>query len=142
MGFEYTAKAHWTLTIIGLILLVILLFTMRSEVTFLRQHRRLKGQMVLSLMSLAIMIFLTLVLLFHWSIDPFYTFTAVMLLTPLLLILAPLILYLRARAFKHLSRERMEEKKKLIREVQEMLDEQKRQKIREGKIARGEPLDE
>ena len=139
---EYTVKSHWTLTIIGFLLLVILVFTLRSEISFLRQYRKHKAQMVLSLLSLAIMVFLTLVLLFHWSLDPFYAFTAIMLLTPLLLILAPLILYLRARAFRTLTRSRMEEKKQLIREVQEMLDEQKRQKIREGKIARGESLDE
>jgi uncharacterized membrane protein len=139
---EYSVKAHWTLTIIGLLLLIILVFTLRSEISFLRQYRRHKAQMILSLISMAIMIFLTLVLLFHWSLSPFYAFTAIMFLTPLLLILAPLILWLRARAFRSLTKSRIEEKKRLIREVQEMLDEQKRQKIREGKIARGEPVDE
>jgi len=142
MELEYTANAHLTLTIIGLVLLVILVFTLRAEVTFLAQYRTHKVQTALSLLSIGVMFFLTLTLLLHWSLSPFFVFTTIMLLTPLLLILAVVILYLRAKAFTALVKQRRRDQVQLIREVQELLDEKKREKIREQKIARGEPVDE
>ncbi len=138
---EYTATSHLTLTVMGFILFAVIIFTVRAELAFLKQSRQMRGQFVLSILSIAIMTYLTLVLLFHWSISPFTVFVTVMLLVPLLLILAPIILYLRARSFKVLMIERREDQKKLIHEVQEMLDDKKRGKIVQGKLERGEPLD-
>lgn len=139
---EYTAQAHWTLTIIGLILLIVIIFTLRAETSFLAISKKQRFQYVLSLISIFIMSILTIALLFHWSLPPLTTFVILIVLAPLLLILSPVILYLRAKSFKNLSRERLEEQKRLIIEVQEMIDAKKRQDIKDGKIARGEETGE
>jgi hypothetical protein len=138
---DYTYGSHLYLSIVGVILLIVVVFTLRSEVTFLAQNRSLRFQFVLSLLSLFVLILVTMTCLFHWFIRPEFTFIVIMALLPVLLILAPLILYLRAKSFAKLSKVRYEEQRQLIREVQEMIDEKKRQKIKEGKISRGEELD-
>lgn len=138
---EYTYLNHLYLTIVGIVLLVILLFTLRAEMTFLAQSKEHRLQFVLSLLSLFIMFLLTLTTLFHWVVRPVTAFTLIMALLPLLLILAPLILLLRARAFARLAKSRMEEQKALMREVQDLIDEKKREKIRAAKLARGEKTD-
>jgi hypothetical protein len=138
---DYTAQTHWALTIIGLILLVVIIFTVRSEAAFLAVSKKERFQFVLSILSMAIMTLLTVILLFHWTLPPAYVYIALMAFAPLLLILSPLILYLRSKSFRKLNQSRMDEQKRLIMEVQEMIDAKKRQDIREGKISRGEKID-
>lgn len=135
---EYSNLNHLYMTILGIVLLLVLLLTIRSEMQFLSQNRELRFQSALSMISIFVMIMLCLTALFHWFLDPVIAFTIIMLLLPILLILAPVILYLRAKSFTKLARERMEEHRKLIREVQDLIDERKREKIKEGKKARGE----
>ncbi|MCX6645523.1 MAG: hypothetical protein NTY09_04075 [bacterium] len=139
---EYTAQAHWTLTIIGLILLIVIVFTVRSEAAFLAVSKNDRLQYVLSFISMVIMILLTVILLFHWTFSPIYAYIALLAFAPLLLILSPLILYLRSKSFRLLNKIRMEEQKRLIMEVQEMIDAKKRHDIREGKISRGEQVED
>ena len=95
---------------------------------------------MLSLISMSIMVILTVTLLFHWSLPPVYEMLVLLILSPMLLILSPWILYLRAKSFRGIQKKKLEEQKRLVMEVQEMVDEQKRRHIREGKIARGEDV--
>jgi uncharacterized membrane protein len=139
---EYTAFAHMFLTILGLVLLVVIVFTLRAETGFLVQHREHRVQFVLSVISMCVMVFLTLTCLFHWVLSPVTTLLTVMTSVLVLLILAPTILLLRARAFVGLAKDRREERRRLIDEVLDMIDEKKRQKIRDGKRKRGEELEE
>jgi len=139
---HYTAGSHLTLTIIGFILLAVIIFTFRSEYNFLKDRKDLKLQMVLSIISITIMIYLTLITLLHWSIPPGTVLMHIVFLVPIMLVLAPIILMLRARAFRKLVQQSKEDRIALIREVQGLLDKKKEEKIREGKIARGEPVDE
>ena len=138
---QYTGWSHLYLTIVGAVLLIVLLFTMRPEISYLLQHREQRLQFVLSLTSVFIMLILTMVTLFHWILDATVTFVIIMALFPLLLILAPMVLGLRAKSFASLTKSRIEEQRKLIREVQDLIDEKKRERIKEGKVARGEELE-
>jgi hypothetical protein len=138
---EYTYSSHLYLVIVGILLLIILLFSLRSEIVFLHQHRKYKLQFYLSLMSIFVMLLLTMLTIFHWFISPIFEFTAILILFPLLLIIAPLILWLRAKAFAGFAKDRMEEQRKLIMEIQDLIDEKKRQKIKDAKLARGEQVD-
>ncbi len=128
-------------TIIGFILLGVIIVTIRSELNFISQNKKLRAQNILSVLSICILVYLMLVLLLHWSLSPLTVIFTTMFLVPLLLILAPLILWLRSRAFKGLMLERKDEQMKLVIEVQDILDEQKRIKIKQGKIDRGESVD-
>jgi hypothetical protein len=140
MAYNYTT--HFYLTVVGVVLLIVLVFSLRSEIAFLSQHKNLRLQLFLSMLSIFVMLLLTLVTLFHWLLSPIYEFTAILALFPILLILAPLILWLRAKSFTALAKDRLEEQKRLIREVQELIDERKREKIKEGKASRGEPIED
>jgi membrane-associated HD superfamily phosphohydrolase len=135
---EYTPQIHWFLTIFGLALLVVITITFRLETSFLVISKKHRLQFILSLLSMIILGLLSLISLFHWSIPPLFTFTALMILAPLLLILAPAILYLRAKSIRQLHKDRLDEQKRLIMEVQDLIDQKKRESIREGKISRGE----
>jgi len=137
----YTLSQHWTYMIMGLILLGVIGITIRAELNFLQYSKGQKVQMVLSVSSLIILIFLTAFWLLHWFLSPVFIVTITMLLVPLLLILAPLILLIRSRSFKHLNEMRRKEKEHLLLEVRELMDEKKREKIRQGKIERGESVD-
>jgi sensor histidine kinase YesM len=106
------------------------------------EHRRYKVQFVLSMVSIFITLVLSLICLFHWILSPVSVFTTLMFLGPLLLVLAFLILLLRARMITDLAKSRMAEHRKLVIEVQELIDEKKRERIREGKRSRGEDPDE
>jgi len=139
---EYTVGQHFYLTIVGILLLIVLVFTLRYELSFLSQNRHQRLQFALSMASMFVMILLIMTCLFHWIVRPEYSFIVLMSLLPLLLILAPIILYFRAKSFGKLAKERLEEQRKLILEVQELIDEKKREKIKEGKIARGEGFKE
>ncbi|HDS31011.1 MAG TPA: hypothetical protein ENN67_08215 [Firmicutes bacterium] len=139
---EYTYSTHFALTIIGLIFLFLLIFTMRNEVSYLSEHKKYRFQYALSMVSILITLVLALTCLFHWALAPIFVFLALTILGPLLLMLAFLILILRARMIKDLTKDRMEEHKKLVIEVQEMIDEKKRERIRKGKISRGEDPNE
>lgn len=139
---EYNASMHVFLTILGLVLLVVIIFTLRAETGFLIQHRKQRIQLALSIVSIAVMVFLTLTCLLHWVLSPITTLLTLMTAVLVLLILAPTILYLRAREFAGLARDRREERRRLIGEVIEMIDEKKREKIREEKRKRGEDVDE
>jgi len=126
----------------GLIMLAVIGVTIRAELYFLSESKGQKLQLVLSVLSLLVLTYLTLTWLLHWNLPPIYVVTTTMLLVPILLVLAPIILWLRSRSFKKLAFERKHEHEKLIREVQDLLDEKKREKIRQGKVERGEKLDE
>jgi len=139
---EYTASQHWIFTILGFLMLLILVFTLRLETTYLMQSRSQVAQLVMSLISIFIMFFLTLVLLFHWFLNPLFVVTSVMALTPLLLILAGLVMYFRFRKVRDLWMERINERHQLVSEVERMVDEKKREKIRQDKIERGEQVEE
>jgi len=125
----------------GLIMLAVIVITIRSELSFLSESKTQKLQLVLSVLSLVVLTYLTLTWLLHWNLPPVYVVTTTMLLVPILLVLAPIILWLRSRSFRKLASERRQEQEKLIREVQELLDEKKREKIRQGKVKRGEKVD-
>lgn len=125
---QYTYWSHLYLTAVGLLLLVILVFTLRSEMSFLAGHRKGRMQFFLSLVSIFVILALTVICLFHWMVHPVFTFTAILLLFPVLLVLAPVILLLRAKEFAELAKTRREEQNRLIREVQELIEEKKRQK--------------
>ena len=125
----------------GLIMLAVIVITIRSELSFLSESKTQKLQLVLSVLSLVVLTYLTLTWLLHWNLPPVYVVTTTMLLVPILLVLAPIILWLRSRSFRKLASERRQEQEKLIREVQELLDEKKREKIRQGKVKRGEKFD-
>lgn len=137
---EYTPQIHWFLTIFGLILLVVIAFTFRLETSFLVISKKHRLQFILSLLSMIILSLVSLISLLHWSIPPYFTFTALIILAPLLLILGPVILYLRSKSLRQLHKDRLEEQKRLIIEVQDMVDQKKRESIREGKISRGEEV--
>jgi amino acid transporter len=139
---DYTYTNHLWLTIIGLVFLVVLVFTLRSELSYLLEFRKQRLQFILSLLSIFLTIVLSLTCLLHWMISPFTVFATLLILGPLVLVIALLILLLRTRTVAALARSRMEEQKKLIVEVQEIIDEKKRERIREGKRARGEKLDD
>ena len=134
----YSYWNHFYLTLVGIVLLTVLVFTLRSEMAFLSQHRSLRLQLALSLISIFVLLLLTMISLFHWLLSPIFALTALLALLPVLLILAPLILILRARAFAALAKSRLEEQRKLVREVMDLIDQKKLEKIKEGKVARGE----
>lgn len=137
---EYTPQIHWFLTIFGLVLLVVITITFRLETSFLVISKKHRLQFILSLVSMIILGLLSLISLLHWSIPPYFTFTALIILAPLLLISGPVILYLRSKALRRLHKDRLDEQKRLIIEVQDMVDQKKRESIREGKISRGEEV--
>ncbi len=139
---SYNYETSLALVVIGLVFLVILVFTLRSEISYLSDHRRHRVQLVLSLVSIFVTFLLSLTCLLHCWISPIITFTTLLILGPALLILAPIILFIRARTFTGLIESGLEERRKLIREVKDIIDEKKRQKILDGKIARGEKVDE
>jgi hypothetical protein len=134
----YTVQSHIFLTIFGVVLLLVLLLTIKSEMTFLVQNKKLKLQLVLSIISMSVLFLVTMTTLLHWFVSPIFTYTVLLGLLPILLILAPVILWLRARAFSGLARERLDEQRRLVREVMEIVDEKKREKIKEAKQSRGE----
>lgn len=139
---DYTYINHLWLTIIGLVFLVVLVFTIRLELSYLLEFRKQRLQFILSLLSIFLTILLTLTCLLHWMISPVTVFSTLLILAPLVLVLALCILLLRTRTVAALARSRMEEQKKLVMEVQDIIDEKKRERIREGKRARGEELDD
>jgi len=139
---SYSIAQHITYTVIGLLALVSLIFTIKYETEFLEKNRERKLQFIISLMSIGGMLVLILTLLGHWFITPLYTFYSLMLIGPLLLVLAPVILLLRHRQFKGLAEDRKIEQIKMVLEVEKMLDDAKMQKIKEGKIKRGEEFPE
>jgi len=141
-GYPYPGPAHVFLTVFGLLLLVVIVFTLRAETGFLIHYRKHRLQVVLSLISIFVMALLTLTCLFHWSLPPLATLMTVTTSVLVLLVLAPLILILRTRTFAGLAKDRREERRRLIKEVLDMIDEKKREKIRKGKIARGEEINE
>ena len=139
---DYTYTNHLWLTIIGLVFLVVLVFTLRSEMSYLLEFRKQRLQFILSLLSIFLTIVLSLTCLMHQWISPFTVFAILLILAPLVLVIALFILLLRTRTVAALAKARMEEQKKLVIEVQEMIDEKKRERIRDGKRARGEKLND
>jgi len=133
---------HVSLTGVGLVLLAVLVLSLRAELTSLSENKHHRTQVILSVISMGALIYLTLTLLFNWSLSKETVLWTILVVMPVLLILAPIILILRARSFRGLVRKRIDEQRKLIREVEELMDERKRERIREGKISRGEPVDD
>ncbi|HEX9743900.1 MAG TPA: hypothetical protein VGB30_00595 [bacterium] len=135
---EYTVTHHIGYTVIGLITMGIILFSIKTETDFLYKYRQYKFQFALSLLSIFVMIVLSLTLLGHWFIPQIVTMFTLMILGPFLLILAPVILWLRARTFRGLERKWRKEQDKLITEIEDIIDEKKRERIMQGKSERGE----
>ena len=138
MQMGYSLSIHLSLTVLGLVLLVVLVFTLRSEMNYLIHNRSQRLQFAFSILSIFVSFLLTLTCLFHWILSPFFTFVVVTVSSVLLFIFGSSVLLLRANAFKKLPKERIEEQRKLIYEVQDIIDEKKRRKIEEQKIKRGE----
>lgn len=135
---HYTPTINFFLTAFGVVLALVLYFTLNSEISYLAQNKKHRLQFVLSMISLGVMFLVMLTALLHWFVRADFAYTVIMLALPILLILAASILWLRAKAFRSLARERMEEQRKLIREIVDLIDEKKKEKIKEGKQARGD----
>lgn len=135
---EYRPGENFIYLAIGLVFLGVIIFSLRQETEYLLEHRKKVGQFVLSVLSIFVMIVLSVTMLGNWFIPKEITLLVLLTLSPILLVLSLIILVLRQRNFKEWEKEWRAEQKKLISEIEEIIDAKKRERINEGKAERGE----
>ncbi|HYE78251.1 MAG TPA: hypothetical protein VEI97_09710 [bacterium] len=115
------------------------LFTLRSELDFLKTPGLPRSQRILFWLSFLGFILLDLTFLLHTRFPNVLVFTATLVTILLaMVVLALLLLRGRLAIFRELSRARREERRVMIQEVGYLIDEQKRAKIR-AKYGETEP---
>jgi len=114
--------------IFGIVLLILVLLAIRHEFKFLSTNKTTLFVRVLSLISFLFMLCLSFTIIFHFYFNLVSLMFVVITLAVLLLVLTPVQVALRMRAFNSLREQRILEKTKLLRDVSTIIDEGKREK--------------
>lgn len=108
------------------------LFSLRHEIYFLKTTKVGRFGWTISILNFLVVLCLIIVLLSHHLFPQPHVLLVVVTLLILLLIISAIQLISRRRIFIKLQRELRQSKKDLILEARDLIDEKKREKIREN----------
>jgi hypothetical protein len=115
---------------IAVFIMLVALFSLRYEITFLQSKRVTPLMWFISILNFLTVIALLVVLLAHHKMSNLMVLKLILTLLIALLIISAIQLLLRRRLFIDLSRELAEHRRSMIHDMQDIIDEKKREKIR------------
>jgi len=127
-GIHLSTPGHIFFVIFGVVLLILILLAVRHELKYLATSNPSTIVKSLSFISFAHMFALSLVIIFHFFFNLPVLAGIVIIIAVILLIITPVQVVLRMRAFSALREQRIEEKTKLLSDVAVILEKGKREK--------------
>jgi ABC-type transport system involved in cytochrome bd biosynthesis fused ATPase/permease subunit len=116
--------------IIAVFIMLTGLFSLRYEISFLLNNRIGIFGWAISILNLLLVCALVVVLLVHRYMNEIYALFVIVSLLILLLIVSSIQLISRQRLFRAMRKKLIDQKTDLIRDVYDLIDEKKREKIR------------
>ena len=117
--------------VIGLFILLIALFTLRYEVSFLKTTKVGPFIWTVSILNFLTLAVLILILFLHHMLNGIFVIKAIITLLLVLFLVSAIQLVSRRRLFRALQLEIREHRSEMIRDMRDLIDEKKREKIRE-----------
>ncbi|MFH1513831.1 MAG: hypothetical protein ABIG42_00040 [bacterium] len=117
--------------VIGLFILLVALFSLRYEITFLKTAKVGTFIWAVSVINFLTLAVLLLVLFLHHLMDKLFVIKAIVASLLVLFLVSAVQLVTRRRLFRTLELQLRDQRAEVIREMQDMIDEKKREKIRE-----------
>ena len=116
--------------IIAVIIMFASLFSLRYEISFLKNNKISLFGWIISILNFLIVFSLLVVLLLHRFLNEIYALFTIVTLLILLMIVSAIQLVTRRRMFKAMKEELMDQKLEMISDMHALIDEKKREKIR------------
>lgn len=117
--------------VIGIFILLVTLFSLRYEITFLKTTKVGPFIWTVSILNFLTLAALLMVLFLHHMLDGIFVIKAIVALLLVLFLVSAVQLVTRRRVFTALQLELREQRSDMIRDMQDLIDEKKREKIRE-----------
>lgn len=116
--------------VIGLFILLVALFSLRYEITFLKTTKVGAFIWTVSILNFLTLATLILILFLHSMLDRIFVIKAIVALLLVLFLVSAIQLVSRRRLFNALQLKLREQRSDMVRDMRDLIDEKKREKIR------------
>ncbi len=117
--------------VIAIFLMFAALFSLRYEIIFLKSNKVSKFIWTVSILNFITVIMLIIVLLIHHLMDQVLAIKVILILLLSLFVISAVQIISRKRLFVSMSNQLQKRRKEMIHDMMNMIDEKKRDKIRE-----------